>query len=257
MDNSQILIAVAVVAAVALLGRLVINKHQPRQINWQKIIKVFVVAATYVVVFLTFDPYAARIWWLGEASLADGKAQSIAGRSAGSDIPTLSSTNDIADEIYYAPKDYVLKHSDFYRLKNLREAETDIERRVDQSENEHEIISRKTSTFRVTRHPSEVERYLPVYVMTFADSTKMLCAVERADSCCVPVSVIRHIDEDMQRVLRAEQDSTIDTEFYLLSFNEQLYSSHNTQMIVDRATAAAIAGIFVGLILLIFWRKKR
>lgn len=256
MDNSQILLAVAVVAALALIGRLLINRNKNKKTSWRKLTLIFAAVAAYMLVFMIVDPYAARIWWAGEASLADGSTENIAGRKAASDIPVLLSASETNDGFYYSVQnpEATLTPTGFYRLKNLEDSQTEIERKVETSETNKQIIQRRQNLFGVTRRPSEPDRYLQVFSLAFADSSKILLAADGDDLAEMPVCILRPMDNNVARI--AAQDTTLRSDSYLLAFNEHLYSSDRITNIIHRSIAGLAAAVVVAAACALALRKR-
>ncbi len=261
MEDQQILIAVVVIAVLALVGRLLINKGVKKGINWRKVGMIGGVMVVFMLTFMLYNPERMRLWWKGEATLSEGKSESIAGRKPGDDIPRLRSTDEIVGEIYYTIVPDSMHFTGFYRVKDLRTLEDNVDRKVQEGETSHgpaQVIERKTSAFELTKNPQDEEKYLPVYVAVFGDGTKVVTLMEERDAELEvkPISVLRPVDDTIRRVLRNEGDESVITDFYLLAYDEQHGNRSYTETLVDRCIAGLAMAIAAAFVFMIVWRKR-
>ena len=245
--DKHVIISVAVIAVMALLVRIIINKKQITKINWPKIALIFSALAIYFAVFLSVDLYRIQIHFKGEATLNDSKTEDITGLKPAevSKIVELTSTRGITDQFYYIPKPTKLEPTGYYVIKNHGTINSAVDRDVKVSENNSEIISRKINLFEVTRTPGDnIDNYVPLYSAVFSDSTRMLMAVLPcyADADNLPIGRIQQITGKLADVAGEENDK----EYYITTFNASLYNSNYFNTILIRSSIAlAVVIIFV------------
>ncbi|MBR6250857.1 MAG: hypothetical protein IKR17_06665 [Bacteroidales bacterium] len=245
--DKHVIISVVVIAVMALLVRIIINKQQITKINWQKIALIFSALVIYFAVFLSVDLYKMKIYFKGEATLEDSKTEDITGLkpAQASRIIELTSAREVAGQFYYIPKPAKLESTGYYLIKNHSVIYSSVDREVKTSENSSQIISRKTNLFEVTRTPGDnIDNYIPIYSAVFADSTRMLIAVLPcyADVDNLPIGRIQQITGKLEEVA----GETNDNEFYITTFNLSLYDSNYFNVILIRsAIALAVVIIFV------------
>ncbi len=256
MENSDILIAVVAIAVLAVVARIGIKRNNDKPINWDRLYKIFGIMAVYVAVFIVFDPYLFFIIYKGEATIIESRTQSIAGRKAMDDVPILRNNDDWVDGIYYVPMPIKIEKTEYYRLKNLQDAE-DVERSEEKTVDDAKAITHKKSNFPVVKMPKDVEKYMPIYVMTFEDSTKILGAMLGRDAKLekIPIAVERPIG-DLRKVVKNMNDSLLVSDVYLLAYNEPLSYQCTKNNSLYRAIAASIVAIIVAVLIFIFDGRK-
>lgn len=254
MDNTSILVAVIAIAALALIGRMVINKHKAGDKSWRKVSIVMVAAAAYMVAFMAIDPYGVKMWWRGEASLAEGQTENIAGRTAGADIPRLASADSTTHGFYYVPEGATYEPTGYCRLKHAQTADNETERKVSETEAGGQVIERKMSMFEITHRPTDQDKYLHIGVLTFADSTKILVATEEVDPREMPVCIVRPTTQAYERVLK---NSNIRPDVYLLAFNEEAYTSDTIGNIIERSIAGLAAAVLAAGVFVVVIKKRK
>lgn len=261
MDNDKILYAILAVAVLALIGRLIINSNikKNKQISWARIIVIVVDAVVFGAVFVNFDAYRAQLWWQGPAIRTDARGgNNICGREAGYNIARFTRPADECGELYYALEVTELTPTGYYRLKDFREAEKSVDRDVRETEGNTNIITRKTSTFSITRNPGErAAEYLPYYIATLSGDGKTLVAMEEADAQIgtLPVAMLRPTDERQQQIIRQCADSTIISDYSFVAFNEQAYAKNSFNYVIYRAIAALIVLIVLIIVEQLIFRK--
>lgn len=68
MENEQILTAVVVIAVLAVVARIIINRQQKGGINWLKLGSIVALAVVFVVSMLSIDAYRFETWLSGRSS---------------------------------------------------------------------------------------------------------------------------------------------------------------------------------------------
>lgn len=261
MDNDKILFAILAVAVVALIGRLIINRNikKNKPISWVKLLVIVVDAIVFGAVFINFDAYRAQLWWQDAAIRSDAQGgNNICGREAGYDIARFTRPADECGELYYALEVTDLAPTGYYRLKDFREAEKSIDRDVSTSESNSDIITRKTSTFSVTRNPGErMAEYLPYYIATLSAEGKALVAMESVDAQpgTLPIAMLRPTDERQQQIISQCADSTIISDYSFVAYNEKAYAANSFNYVIYRAIAALIVLIVLIVVEQILFRK--
>lgn len=263
MEDSKILLAIAVVAIMALIGRVIINRQAKTGINWPKIIRLFVAMAAFAIVYFSFEPHRFLQNIKGEASLADGHTECIAGRAAGPDIPQYS-INDTTGLLYYFLDIAELSPTGYFRTKAPLERQAEVYREELVSEsnpNETAQINRTTSSFPITKNPGDRENeYLGLYMARLQDGeTKILVALDEKDANLgiSPIVMRRPTNTKIASIIQ-ENDSTVNSEFYLVGFDEQKYGRlYPMTYALYRGIAGLIAAIVVILIVGFSGRKKK
>ena len=243
MDR-QIIISIVVVAVMALIARIIINKKQFTKINWSKIVLIFSSVAIYFAVFLNVDVYELSLAFKSDATFEESRAEDISGRFAAKDskIAELSSVNDIDGNFYCVAKPVALEPTNYYIIKKRQQISENDERSVETSIDDREIISHKRNLFDVTRTPGDnIDSYVPLYKATFADSTAILMAVlpKYAISENLPVGKILPVDGKLANVANDNNAA----KYYINTFNQQLYDSNFFNQTMWRSSVALVVVI--------------
>lgn len=257
MDNSKLLLAIVVIAVLALVGRLIINKQQKNgSINVAKLLALFGGVVVFVITFSLFNPHRFWQWYEGEASMEDGRSGCIAGRKAGKDITRFAGPSDDNGGLYYALQVSELTPTGFFRTKNPIGFD-DTQRTVEQNDNEKEVIRHTRNMFDITRNPGDkAEKYMPIYLATLVNKDHALVAIEEEDAVVgeLPIAMMRPTNEKLASIASATEDTF--TEFYFVAFDEARYARNATANYIYKGAAGLLGAIAVALAYLIWKRKK-
>ena len=254
MENSQIIWTTVIIAAIALIGRIVINRQQKGAINWYKIMLVGVAIVLFFVGFIFFKPQQCidmiQDTFTGKVSLIDGQHMNIAGRRASEEFPRYES-NTYEGGMYCVPVADSVKHTGYYILKNKQDM-NDIEREEKHSEDNRVQITRTSTTFEMSRNPGDKrEKYLNIYKFTLKSGDKVLVALEADNVDASDEMPICRITPCSDRLTRTAStlDSTLVTDIYLLGFNSEQWASNQFNYIIYRVIAGIIFAILGVLVL--------
>lgn len=262
MDQS-IIIAVVVIAVIALVGRILINRYNNRKnIAWVKMGAIGIGVIAFLITFINFNPHRAWQWYEGEAYLIEGTNTNICGRKPAKDIPRFASPNDTVNSNYYALEASAIEHSGYYKLKCSNDLHNMVERTEQETVTNRKAITRKTSLFEVVRTPDEnIDKYLPVYVITLRDSGKVIACMEEEDAKIgtLPVGLMMPMSDKINTIVERidTTHSEIISEYYFNLFNEPRYSSNTFNYTIYRACAAIFVAIIIGIIYNVIIRKSR
>lgn len=259
MNDTNLIYAIAVIAVMALVGRVIINKYKGGNIAWKKLGFIGLMVVSFTLVYFTFDPYSAKMWWDGEASLADAKSENIAGREAGKDIPHFASSMDDNKGRYYTLDTKEIEPTGYYCLKSLRDLTASIEREERVSQNDRKVISRKTSMLEVTRNPGDrADKYLPIYKVTLEGQGSILACMREADANkdILPVGALTPMSDKLEMVRERtnEANDTIIADYYFLMYNTDFHDSISG---FNELIYKAIAGIIAAIVIAIMYNLAR
>lgn len=258
MDN-KMLLAIVIIAVLALIGRLIINKQKKGDnINWTKLIFIFLSVIVFVGAFVVVNPHRLIQDYKGIVSISEATTECIAGRKADKDINRFAGPSDDMGVLYYALQVKDLTPTGYYRQKKSFETKPEVERKVNESEAEKEVITRKTNRFPITRNPGDnIDSYLPIYLAHLANKGSVLVAIEEQDAKEgeLPIAMMRNTDEKLAAIA-SEADSTAIRDYYFLAFDEDRYSQNQTNYYIYKGIAGLIGAIVVALVYLIMGKLK-
>lgn len=250
MQDTNVYIAIVAVAAMALIGRIIINRNKKGDVvNWGKLLSVALALIAFVATFSLFDPHRALQWYKGEATLLEAQTSSIAGRRASAEIPRFASSTDEQHGLYYVLQVKTLTPTGYYRTK-MPYGNTDTERSVEETESEHIAIKHTTNNFPITRNPADNEQlYIPIYLAQLANNGSVLVAMEQADeneNGELPVAALRFTDQKLASIaLRA--DSAAISDYYFVAFDDVRFGKNTTNYLIYKAIAGLIVAILIAL----------
>lgn len=260
MDNSSIIIAILVIAVMALIGRIIINRQQKKNISWAKIGSVGLIVVVFILVFLFFDAHRFMQWYEGEATMLDARTQCISGRKAANDIPRFSSLSDTLPSNYYAIEAIALEATGYYKLKNNLEIDQTLDRSVAETENNSLAIKRKTSLFGITRTPSDnIDKYLPIYFVTLKNGGKVVACMEPQDANVgvLRIGMMRPMEERMFNAMqKVDSLDIVEKGYYFNLFNDQRYIANQNNYLIYRMIAALLVAIIFGIIYIFVFRRN-
>jgi uncharacterized membrane protein YeaQ/YmgE (transglycosylase-associated protein family) len=262
--EKNLLLAIVVVAAIALVARILINKHKSGSIAWRKLGFIGVMMMAFAITYFTFDPYSAKIWWNGKASLSDAKIADITGREAADDIPHYASDIDANKGRYYVIDTKMIEPTGFYVLKSSKDLDNAVERTEEMSKNDKKVIKRRTSLIEITRNPGErIDKYVPVYKVTLANKGEVMACMQEDDAerDVLPVAMLKPMSESINSVIeRLESEkSELITEYY---FNLHNTTEYNKLVGYNNLIYKFIAGLVTAIIVaviynLVGFKKKK
>lgn len=262
MTENTITYIIVAVAALALIGRLLINRKQKgKDIKWSQLTALVVGIVAFVTAFNVANPHRIEQWWKGEATADEAKSQCIAGRKAGKDINRFAGPSDDSGELYYALQVKAMDETGYYRIKSPYNAETEVERGEKETEGNTLAIERKTTKFAIRHNPSDnQDDYLPIYMATLQNKGKVLVAIEAQDAIAgeLPVGMMRPTDDKLKEIA-LKTDSTALADYYFVVFDEARWARNSTNYIMYKGIAGVSCAIIVAMIYLIYSirRKKR
>lgn len=260
MENNKMLLAIVVIAVLALIGRILINKQKKGDtIGWTKLLAVFFAVVAFVFAFMFTNPHRIIQHYKGEASKSDAVKECIAGRKASRDIDRFAGPSDDMGDLYYALQVKAMTPTGYYRQKMPYGSTVDVDRTVEESESEKEVIKRKTSSFPITRNPGEkMDSYMPIYLAQLENKGSVLVAIEEADTYSneLPIAMMRDTDDKLAKIAH-DADSTAIVDYYFVAFDEGRYARNQTNYYIYKGIAGLIGAIVVALIYLIVSRVKK
>lgn len=261
--DTNLLYAIGVIAVLALVGRILINRYKGGSINWMKMGFIGLMVVAFALVYFTFDPYEAKMWWDGEATLSEGTMNDLSGRKAGADIPHFASDMDANRGRYYALDATTLTPTGFYCLKSLKELANSVERTEELSQNDTKIIKRKTSLLEITRNPGErIDKYLSVYKVALEGKGEVLACMREEDANAneLPVALMVPMVERMLSVAeRIEgEKSELITDYYFILYNCDFYNRNvGLNMLIYKGIAGIVAALVIAIIYNVAMIRKR
>ncbi|MCQ2204535.1 MAG: hypothetical protein MJZ15_08855 [Bacteroidales bacterium] len=272
MHDSKILLAVVVVAVLALIGRILINKNKDNDtVNIPKLLSIALAVVCFVTGFMLFNPQRFMMWYEGEASLSDAQNGCIAGRKAARDINRFAGPSDDTGDLYYALQVKSLVPTGYFRIKKTYMSNADVERKVEETESNKEIIRHTTNVFPITRNPGDkADLYIPLYLAKLANKGAALVAIDESDVPSgivdsdnsstdvveLPIAMMRLTDDRLHDIA-LKTDSTAMSDIYFVAFDEDRYAHNEMNYYLHKGIAGLIGAIIVALIYLVFARFNR
>lgn len=254
------LLAIVIIAVLALIGRILINKQKKGDnIGWTKLLAVFSAVVAFVTAFSFTNPHRIIQQYKGEASKAEAVSECIAGRKAGKDVDRFAGPSDDMGDLYYALQVKAMTPTGYYRQKMPYGGAIDVDRKVEESESEREVIKRTTSSFPITRNPGDkIDSYMPLYMAQLENKGSVLVAIEEDDTYAreLPVAMMRDTDDKLAKIAY-DADSTAIYSYYFIAFDEDRYARNQTNYYIYKGIAGLIGMIVVALIYLIVSRVKK
>ncbi|MCQ7926265.1 hypothetical protein NP234_24065 [Salmonella enterica] len=245
MENEQILSVVAVIAAVALLGRVIISRQQRGGVNWLKVSSIVALAALFVGVLLSVDSYRLATWLAGPVDETDDlRADHVVGRQAG---PAVMVADGVASglPLYFALDADSASHTGYWQIKDgAADDATQREVLTSQSDSTRTAIKRTTSTFSIMRHPADPARYVGIYRLALTNGEKALAVMTDYDAArpgITPVMTSHPLAGKMADI--AARDSSLNQMVYLSAFDSPFYADSTERRLLYAALAALAATI--------------
>lgn len=248
MENEQILTVVAVIATLAVVGRIIINRQQRGGINWLKVGGIVLLAAVFVGTMLSIDSYRLATWASGRVdSEEDMRSGHVVGREAG---PAIKVEEKVSGGLpmYFALTADSIAHTGYWVIKEgVAEAATEREILVSRTDTARTAIRRTTSTFSITRHPVDESRYAGIYRLTLKGGEKVLAVMADYDAMrrgVTPVMTSSPLTGKMADIA-ARQDG-VNQMVYVSAFDSGYYASSKASRLLWAALVALAATLAVG-----------
>lgn len=262
--DTNLLYAIGAIAVLALVARIIINKYKGGNIKWEKLVFIGLMVVAFALVYFAFDPYGAKMWWEGEATLKEAITEDVVGREAGSDIPHFASQMDEGKGRYYVLDVVSVEPTGFYCLKSYRDLINSVERTEQTTENSGKIIKRKMSLVEITRNPGErQDKYLPIYRITLEGNGSVLACMRESDanSTTLPIAEMIPMTDRINSVierLEGEKESII-KDYYFSLYNSSYYNEiSGYKGLIYKAIAGIVAAMIVAIVynIIVFRRRK-
>lgn len=251
MQNEQILTVVVVIAVVAVIGRVIINRQQKGGINWLKVGGILLLAVVFVGTLLSVDSYRLATWMAGSVDTQDDVSQNhVVGRPAGSVIQIEESAEN-GLPLFFALLADSVSPTGYYLIKEgVAENAVNREVLVSQSDSSRTAIKRTTSTFAITRHPTNPSDYVPIYRLSLKSGEKLLAVMtpyDAADALApTPVMTARPLTGKMADIAARQPD--LNQMVYVSAFDSPYYAASQPTRLLYAAIVALIATGLVGAI---------
>lgn len=254
MDNSTIIWATIIIAIIAVIGRIIINNQKKGTINWFKLLLLGVAVFACLLGYMNVDPQRVIDSWRGEAAIAESRTMNIAGRVAGEDIPCYAKAISENGGQYCVPVVDSLSRTEYYLIKDVQILGESSEREVEESIDNRQKISHKTTVFEVTKNPKgNADKYLPLYKLSLTSGGAILAAIDERDAKDVSALPVARIVESSARIvsLAEKLDTSMISEEYLVCSNTQDFVRNQTNYIIYRAIAGVVFAILAVLVLML------
>ena len=252
MNNSDILLAVAVVAVMALGVRVILQRETRRGggIDWWKIVMLVVVVSTFIGVYVIFDPYRVDTWRDGAATAADCRQGYVVGRQAGDGVAVMDSLPRTGLPMYFAMRADSINETGYWRRKSAGMGDETAEREVmhDKQDESRIAIKRTTRNFDVTRHPANEKEYIRIYRIALPSGQKVLATLPdyEAEQEVTPIMTAQRLSGLMSEV--ASRDSMTNTDVYMQGYDAMRVSDGSAVYILYKVFAG-LTGVVIVVIL--------
>lgn len=259
MDNEKVLTAVAVIAVVAVVGRIIINRQQSGKINWLKLGGILALGAVFSVVMLTVDSYRLATWASGPVDTAeDMRSGHVIGREAGKAVSVAESVNE-GLPIYFALEADSARETGYWQLKEGTASDaTTREVLVSRADSTKTAIKRTTSKFSITRHPADEGDYVKIYRLSLRNGEKVLAVMTDYDARRAgktPVMTSKPLSGKMAEM--AEKEHGVSQLVYVSSYDSAYYAASTARRLLMSAFVALAATAAAGGVAFAIYRKTR
>ncbi len=247
MENEQVLTVVVVIAVVAVIGRIIINRQQRGGINWPKIGWIAAIAVVFVGVLLSVDSYRLATWMAGSVETnEDYGTGHVVGRPAGECIPVASGVDE-GLPMYFALNIDSLAPTGYWMIKEgTAEEATTREVLVSRTDSTKTAIKHTTSTFSIMRHPADESGYNQIYRICLCSGEKVLAVMADYDAHegRTPIMTSRPLTGKIADI--ASHNEGVSQMVYVSSFDSAYYASSVARRFCYAALVALIAAAVVG-----------
>ena len=251
--------AVVVIAVLAVVARVIINRQQKGGINWLKIGSLLGLAVVFVVSMLTFDAYRAETWLLGPVSSDDlkGSATHIVGREASEAVPTLDGLEGRVVPMYFALTADSVAPTGYWRKRRDEQSIPDRQELVSQSDSSRTAVKRTLRGFGITRTPDNEDDYVRIYRLAMPGGAKVLALMTDYDahSGVTPVGTTAPLEGKMAQI--AAKDTTLNQNVYVSFYDRGHYTHGRYLLMVYSALFSIVVTAIVGLVGFAIYRIAR
>ncbi len=262
MENEQILTAVVVIAVLAVVARVIINRQQRGGINWLKIGSIVALAVVFVASMLSIDAYRleTRMGGQVEADELSASASHVVGRMSSNCTPTLNGLEGQVVPMFFALNADSVTPTGYWK-KKLKEADTmEREEMVSKSDSSRTAIKRTTRGFDIMRHPDDESQYVGIYRLSMPSGEKALALMTDYDAHAgvTPVGTTIALDGKMAQIAAA--DSTLNQNVYVSFFDTAHYTNGRSVLLAIAAVFSLVVTAVVGALgrlVFYFWKKRQ
>lgn len=261
MENEQILTAVVVIAVLAVVARVIINRQQKGGINWLKIGSIVALAVVFVASMLSIDAYRleTRMGGQVEADELSTSASHVVGRMSSDCTPTLNGLEGQVVPMFFALNADSVTPTGYWK-KKLKEADSmEREEMVSKSDSSRTAIKRTTRGFDIMRHPDDESQYVGIYRLSMPSGEKVLALMTDYDAHAgvTPVGTTIALDGKMAQIAAA--DSTLNQNVFVSFFDTAHYTNGRSVLLAIAAVFSLVVTAVVGALggLVFYFLKKR
>lgn len=254
MNYEQVIIYSAIViAAIAVAGRLIINRQQrSKTIDWYRIFVILAAVVALIGGYYVFPAHEAAEGMKGIATQKEAARNDIAGRKGALDIEQFRADMESPAQLFYRMKPDSLSFTGFYMQKAFGSA--DVDREEQENENGGAIIKRKQNKFAITKNPADKDDYMQIYV-AYLDGQKVLLAAPASyeEDLLETGLVARYTYLDAKQ-LRIAQQNGCQEQCMLVCFSQRNYTANSTLYIIYRLIFGIVVAIMTVAALLVVKR---
>ncbi len=247
MENEQVLTVVVVIAVVAVIGRIIINRQQQGKINWPKIGWIAAIALVFVGVLLSVDSYRLATWSDGAVeSSEDFGTGHVVGRTAGKCVPAALRVSEGLPMYFVLDVDSLAPTGYWMIKEGSADEATTREVLVSRTDSTKTAIKHTTSTFSIMRHPSDESDYNQIYRICLSSGEKVLAVMADYDAHTgrTPVMTSRPLPGKMADI--ASHSEEVSQMVYVSSFDSAYYAASTARRFLYAALVALAAAAIVG-----------
>lgn len=254
--------AVVVIAVLAVVARVIINRQQKGGINWLKIGSIVALAVVFVASMLSIDAYRleTRMGGQVEADELSASASHVVGRMSSDCTPTLNGLEGQVVPMFFALNADSVTPTGYWK-KKLKEADTmEREEMVSKSDSSRTAIKRTTRGFDIMRHPDDESQYVGIYRLSMPSGEKVLALMTDYDAHAgvTPVGTTIALDGKMAQIAAA--DSTLNQNVYVSFFDTAHYTNGRSVLLAIAAVFSLVVTAVVGALgrlVFYFWKKRQ
>ncbi len=262
MENEQILTAVVVIAVLAVVARVIINRQQKGGINWLKIGSIVALAVVFVASMLSIDAYRleTRMGGQVEADELSASASHVVGRMSSDCTPTLNGLEGQVVPMFFALNADSVTPTGYWK-KKLKEADSmEREEMVGKSDSSRTAIKRTTRGFDIMRHPDDESQYVGIFRLSMPSGEKVLALMTDYDAHAgvTPVGTTIALDGKMAQIAAA--DSTLNQNVFVSFFDTAHYTNGRSFLLAIAAVFSLVVTAVVGALgrlVFYFWKKRQ
>lgn len=257
MTEEGVLIVVVVIAILALVGRIVLNRGEVGGLKTGRIVVVVSAVVAAAVGFVLTDPYRVETMKMGEVGTGDLKGGYLIGREAASDVVTLDRVElETAPRFFTVAIDSV-SETGYYRLKTSVESEVMRTVEVSREDEGKVAIERKTQLFEVTNRPSKASDYTAIYKVYLSGGQSILGVMPEYDAKAGRSRVVTLADSEGKIGTIAEKSQTDIKDYYIDGYDRARHTAHSETYLIYRGIGGLILGIVAVVVAMIVIRTKK